>query len=250
MVWNLLKHAVAIIVLAALAACAQTQKKTTPEDVTMASEPAKTADEPAHFLALGDSYTIGEMVASDQRWPAILVRRLRKEEIKIAAPKIIAKTGWTTEELATAIEKANLKPPYDLVSLLIGVNDQYRGYDIDDYDDRFEDLLEQAIEFAGDNPARVIVVSIPDWSVTPYARKDERSRETIAEQIAAYNRINRRIAEEYGVHYINITDISQRVDEDITLVANDGLHPSGRQYHRWVARILPVAREILSSDKP
>jgi len=206
----------------------------------------KTVDRPATFLALGDSYTIGETVASDQRWPAQLLRRLRHDGFRVEKPKIVAKTGWTTDELSAAMDEAGLHPPYDLVSLGIGVNDQYRGREADSVAPRFEALLERAIGLAGDRPGHVIVFSIPDWGVTPFARKDDRGAAEIGRQIDAYNRIERDITQRHHAHWVDVTDISRHVADDILLVANDGLHPSPRQYREWVNRILPVAREILA----
>lgn len=225
--------------------CAQTAEKPA-AGMAQPEQDEPRNEGPARYLALGDSYTIGEAVASDQRWPVMLVRRLRNAGIEIRQPRIIAKTGWTTGELLEAVEEAKIEPGYELVTLLIGVNNQYRGRDVPEYRGEFEELLEQAIRFAGGAPKRVIVVSIPDWSVTPFARKDERSREEIAEEINAFNAVNRTVTEQHGAHYVNVTDISREVADDILLVANDGLHPSAQQYRRWTDRILPVAREILT----
>ena len=224
--------------------CGQTAEKPT-TDMASAAQDKSRKEGPARYLALGDSYTIGEAVASDQRWPVMLVKRLRKAGIEIRQPRIIAKTGWTTGELLEAMEAAKIEPGYELVTLLIGVNNQYRGNEVPEYRDEFEELLEQAVRFAAGEPERVIVVSIPDWGVTPFARKDERGRETIAEEINAFNAVNRTVTEKHGAHYVNVTDISREVADDILLVANDGLHPSAQQYRRWTDRILPLAREIL-----
>lgn len=203
---------------------------------------------PARFLALGDSYTIGESVASDQRWPVQLVKALRSEDIEIRSPRIIAKTGWTTDELMDAVQAAEFEHRFDLVSLMIGVNNQYRGRSVDTFRDELDQLIERAIQLAGGSAGRVIVISIPDWGVTPYARKDERSSSRIAEEIDAFNEVTRELAKRRGARYVNVTDISREVADDILLVANDGLHPSPQQYRRWTKRILPVAREILGHD--
>ena len=227
--------------------CGQTAEK--PVTDMSGTESGKSRPEgPARYLALGDSYTIGEAVASDQRWPVMLVKRLRNAGVEIRQPRIIAKTGWTTGELLTAVESAKIEPGFELVTLLIGVNNQYRGQGAPEYRGEFEELLEEAVRFAAGEPRRVIVVSIPDWGVTPFARKDERSREEIAEQINAFNAVNRTVTEEHGAHYVNVTNISREVADDILLVANDGLHPSAQQYRRWTDRILPVAREILEAE--
>lgn len=199
----------------------------------------------ATFLALGDSYTIGESVASNQRWPVQLVRALRHQGFRVDAPKLVAETGWTTDELSSAMDDADLHPPYDLVSLGIGVNDQYRGRDPQSAARGFENLLERVITLAGGKPGNVIVLSIPDWGVTPFARKDERSPGEIAGQIDTYNRLEHDITEKHGARWVDVTDASRRVADDIMLVANDGLHPSPQQYRAWVSRILPVAEDIL-----
>jgi lysophospholipase L1-like esterase len=203
---------------------------------------------PARFLALGDSYTIGESVASDQRWPVQLVKALRAEGIEIRPPRIIAKTGWTTDELADAVQAAEFEHRFDFVSLMIGVNNQYRGRGVDNYHEELDQLIERAIQLAGGSSGRVIVISIPDWGVTPYARKDERSASRIAEEIDAFNDVTRELAKRHGTRYVNVTDISRELADDILLVANDGLHPSPQQYRQWTKRILPVAREILGHD--
>lgn len=181
------------------------------------------------FLALGDSYTIGEAVEPEERWGHQLSALMRKSGIPMQNPEIIAKTGWTTDELQKAIEAYNPKPPYDLVSLLIGVNNQYRGYAQDVYREEFSALLKQAIVFAGGRTSNVIVLSIPDWGVTPFA--DGRDRGKIAEEINAFNTINRSLCVLAGAHYINITAHSR--EHGHSMVASDGLHPSGELYTHW-----------------
>lgn len=196
------------------------------------------------YLALGDSYTIGESVDETKRWPVQLVDQLNKTGEAIKSPKIIARTGWTTDELIAAIATADLDDTYDLVSLLIGVNNQYRGYPMDQQKREFEQLLLQAIDFAGGDTSRVFVVSIPDWGVTPFA--EGRDRELIAEQIDAYNLINYEICQTYNVQYFNITPISREAKNDLSLIAGDGLHPSGKMYSQWVELIQPWTKEILA----
>lgn len=185
-------------------------------------------NEPLRYLALGDSYTIGESVAEADRFPNQLAR-----ELGIAPPQIIAKTGWTTDELNAAIDAANPRGPFDLVTLLIGVNNQYRGRDAEQYRGEFAALLQRAVGFAGGDVKKVIVVSIPDWGVTPFA--EGRDRAKIATEIDRYNAINREEAARAGAKYVDITPISR--GNDPALVANDGLHPSGRQYAEWVKSI-------------
>ncbi|HJQ36458.1 MAG TPA: undecaprenyl-diphosphatase UppP, partial [Thermoanaerobaculia bacterium] len=169
------------------------------------------------YLALGDSYTIGESVAAEERFPVQLAKQLNLGE-----PQIIAKTGWTTDELNAAIDAANPKGPFDLVTLLIGVNNQYRGRGADEYRTQFVGLLQRAIGFAGGNTRHVIVVSIPDWGVTPFA--EGRDRAKIAREIDQFNAINREEAQRAGAKWVDITPISRR--NDPSLVAGDGLHPS------------------------
>ncbi|MCL4265860.1 MAG: SGNH/GDSL hydrolase family protein [Anaerolineae bacterium] len=190
------------------------------------------------FLALGDSYTIGESVAENERWPVQLADRLHEQGIRLAAPEIIAKTGWTTDELAAGIKAAQPQGPYDLVSLLIGVNNQYRGRSPEEYRAQFADLLPQAIAFAGGDPARVIVLSIPDWGVTPFAARLDGA--AIATEIDVFNAINRAEAEKAGVWYVDVTAVSRQAATDPTLIADDGLHPSGNMYTAWVGLVLPV----------
>lgn len=195
------------------------------------------------YLALGDSYTIGESVAPDERWPHILQGRLVGDGIKMALPKIIAKTGWTTDELQEAIEKENPSTDYDLVSLLIGVNNQYRGYPIDQYIQEFESLLKQAIRFAGGRTARTFVVSIPDYGATPFAAQKNPAK--IARELDAYNEIARSICSKNDIAYIDITPGSRRAAQDPSLVAEDGLHPSAKMYKEWVEVIYPTVKSRL-----
>lgn len=190
------------------------------------------------YLALGDSYTIGESVDKDQRWPVQLVDTLRKSGIDISDPKIIAKTGWTTTELKEAVANKDLSLPYGLVSLLIGVNDQYDGLDFQKYPQRFKYLLNRAIQLADNRPDHVLVVSIPDYSVTPFGQS--KNPEKISLELGEYNATNKLIADSLGVHYVDITPGSQKAADDKTLIADDGLHPSGKMYSQWVDQILPV----------
>lgn len=190
------------------------------------------------FLALGDSYTIGEEVSKSERWPVQLTDSIRTKGISIQDPQIIAKTGWTTGDLLEGIDKVNITSNYDLVSLLIGVNNQYRQYDISKFRKEFRLLLEKAISFADGQTNRVFVISIPDYGVTPFGQ--QKNPRKIARQINQYNEIAENISERYSVSFIKITPISKRAKDDTTLVAEDGLHPSGNMYREWVSKILPV----------
>lgn len=187
------------------------------------------------YLALGDSYTIGEKVAAEENFPSQTVRLLREKGRKLAAPRIVAKTGWTTGELQAELNKARLKKQYDLVTLLIGVNNQYRGLKVVDYIPEFEQLLKQAIKLAGNDTTHVVILSIPDWGVTPFA--EGRNRKQIAAEIDAYNAANQLLAEKYNIHYINITPGTRKASSDPGLLAEDGLHPSGKAYAEWAAEI-------------
>ncbi|MFQ5794249.1 MAG: SGNH/GDSL hydrolase family protein [Candidatus Bipolaricaulia bacterium] len=197
------------------------------------------------YLALGDSYTIGERVDVNQRWPVQLAQALREHGYVVEGPIIIAQTGWTTDELMAGIQRQNVDGTFDLVSLLIGVNNQYRGRDIDGYRVDFRTFLEQAIGFAKGDTGRVIVLSIPDWGVTPYA--EGRDREQIAAEIDHFNAVNREETERAGARYVDVTSVSREAARDGELIASDGLHPSGKMYAAWVRLVLPEALSALGS---
>jgi lysophospholipase L1-like esterase len=191
------------------------------------------------YLALGDSYTIGESVKESERWPVQLVKALEKKGITYTVPTIIAATGWRTDDLAQATAKANLTDDYDLVSLLIGVNNQYQGQSANQhYEEEVRELLSIAIKAAGEKREHVFVVSIPDYGFTPFGKS---KKEEITKGIDQFNAANEKIAKQNGVQYINITDISRKAIEQPDLVAGDGLHPSGKMYTLWVERILEKA---------
>lgn len=182
-------------------------------------------------MALGDSYTIGEAVDEDQRWPIQLKALLNPKGIVLNEIDIIAKTGWTTDELKAAIIDRNIITSYSYVSLLIGVNNQYRGYPIDKYEKEFKELLSLAIGFSSNNTKNVFVLSIPDWGAMPFA--EGKDRDEIAKQIDEFNIVNKRISLDSGVNYIDVTAISRLALKDKDLVASDGLHPSGKMYGMW-----------------
>ena len=186
------------------------------------------------FLALGDSYTIGEAVDENQRWPVQLINSLRKKGYQADDPKIIATTGWRTDDLKNAILKENPPKNYNLVSLLIGVNNQYQGKSSESYAPEFEELLKMAIEFAGGDKSKVFIVSIPDYGFTPFGKE---KKEAITKALDEFNSVNRKITEKFGVKYFYITEISRKGFEDPELVASDGLHPSGKMYGEWVKLI-------------
>jgi len=187
------------------------------------------------FLALGDSYTVGEAVEPNERWSHHLCDFLNAKGFNIEYPKIIAQTGWTTFELQQAIDEANIDQKYDLVSLLIGVNNQYRGESIEQFAEEFKSLLNQALAFANHIKQHVIVISIPDWGVTPFAEGRDRSK--IAQEINLFNQTKRAITEEMGIAFFDITPLTKLAETDNSLNASDGLHPSVLMYQKWAALI-------------
>jgi len=194
------------------------------------------------YLALGDSYTIGESVKEEERYPVILSKVLNKAQIPIKNPDIIARTGWTTDELISAIEQKNPPNTYDLVSLLIGVNNQYRGYSQETYRKEFEILLKIAIQKAKGNKNRVFVLSIPDYGVTPFAKNSDVAK--IAKEIDAFNHINKAISQQYGVKYFDITPISREAKNNPHWIAEDHLHPSGLMHQQWVDLIFEEVKAM------
>ena len=199
------------------------------------------------FLALGDSYTIGEGVAAGDGWPNQLVRRLRARCIAVGDPEIIAKTGWTTDELSAAMDTATLHPPYALVSVLIGVNNQYRGRELGNYRAELAPLLQRAIELAGGDARRVIMVSTPDWGVTRFALEQGRDPARIAAEIDAFNATAHTLAAADEINFVDITAISRVCATPHMLVA-DGLHPSASQYALWADAIIDAASRALSGE--
>jgi lysophospholipase L1-like esterase len=227
-----------LLVLVFLLGCGRTRE----EGRELSLQADSTEPPTFSYLALGDSYTIGEGVDSAGRWPVRLAEELRKEGVPLEDPVIVARTGWTTDELAAGIDSTNLHPPYDLVSLLIGVNNQYRGRGVDEFREEFRDLLSRAAGFAGGDPGRVLVLSIPDWGVTPFA--EEGKAEEIGRAIDAFNEVVRDETREVGARFVDVTGVSRRLERDPEAVTTDGLHPSETQYARWVDVALPVVRAI------
>ena len=197
------------------------------------------------FLALGDSYTIGEGVPEAGRWPVQLADLLRARGIALDAPRIIATTGWTTDELDAGIDAANAADPiptdHALVSLLIGVNNQYRGRSLTEYEVQFAGLLERAIEFAGGEASRVIVLAIPDWGVTPFAIQSGRDRAQIATQLDAFNLAAQRMTEARGARFVDTAPVSRERGGEVAMLADDGLHPSAALYALWAEAALATA---------
>lgn len=198
------------------------------------------------WLALGDSYTIGEGVAEDGRWPLQLARALRAGGIALDDPRIIAATGWTTDELSAALDAAEPLGTYGFVSLLVGVNNQYRGRSAHDYRGEFKRLLERAIGHAGGRTERVLVLSIPDWGVTPFAAAQGRDRAQVARELDAYNAVARELCAQRGVAFVDITPASRALGAQAAMLAGDGLHPSAAMYAEWARLAEPVARGLLA----
>ncbi|MGE6333387.1 SGNH/GDSL hydrolase family protein [Stenotrophomonas sp. NPDC077659] len=197
------------------------------------------------YLALGDSYTIGEAVAVEGRWPHQLAAALRGQGVDLADPQTIATTGWTTDELDAGIDAAAPQGPFAFVSLLIGVNNQYRGRPLDQYRQQFEALLERAIGFAGGDAGRVLVLSFPDWGVTPFGAGSGRDLARIEIETDEFNAAAEVISTHRGVAFVDITDISRAHGNHPAMIAEDGLHPSARMYALWAGRALPVATQLL-----
>jgi len=202
-------------------------------------------DKALTFLALGDSYTIGESVPIYENFPYQTVQLLRKNGISVHAPEIVAKTGWTTDELMAGINRTTFEKSYDIVTLLIGVNNQYRGKDPSTYKKEFEQLLNKAIAFAGGNKQHVFVLSIPDWGATPFAASRDRIK--IGNEIDLFNSINKKSTDAAGIAYISITEGSREATSNASLVAKDGLHPSGLEYGKWAEKLTDA---ILQSIRP
>ena len=231
---HLLHLAVLLAILITVSACTGQES---PEAAT-----------PARILALGDSYTIGESVPAAERWPVQLAGLLRERGRPVDPPQIIARTGWTTSDLESALDQAELTPPYDLVTLLIGVNDQYRGWNADRTRDGFASLLDRAIDLTGGDPQRVIVLSIPDYSVTPFGQRQD--PQAIRSEIDRFNEINLELTQEAGARYVDVTPASREAGGDPSLLAPDGLHPSGKMYAQWAQSTLPAALAVLGAETP
>ena len=189
------------------------------------------------YLALGDSYTVGESISKKHAWPKQLVDSLKKRNIFLSEPRIIAKTGWTTDELKKAINDSSLDYPYDWVSLLIGVNNQYRGRDLDEFKLQFESLLFEAIAFSGNRKERVFVISIPDWGSMPFAK--DRDPNKIAIEIDNFNQIIYEVCAFENIKFIDITPITRNIYSNPNWIAKDSLHPSKEQYSKWVEKMIP-----------
>jgi lysophospholipase L1-like esterase len=240
---HLVRWIFALVIAVSFMSCSdkeEVKKLTVTVPVDKDSTQTPLYDTTINYLALGDSYTIGESVDSVNRWPSQLASMLTDSLGTEVALQFIARTGWTTDELNAGIDAASLNDSYNLVSLLIGVNNEYRGRSVSDFIPEFEVLLERAIGFANNDSNRVFVVSIPDYGYTPFGQSNQPQ---ISARLAVYNQAIDSVCASYGISYIFITDISEDGLNQPNLVAGDGLHPSGTQYGFWVERIYPVVKE-------
>jgi lysophospholipase L1-like esterase len=232
--------------LLTLAACLLTACQAEPGDVVPNGDAP-----PLRVLALGDSYTIGEGVGEDERWPVQLAALLRARGHEVDAPRIVARTGWTAHELARALARAessgDVTGTYDLVTLSIGVNDQFRGHPVGDFPARFRALAERARELAGGDAGRVVVLSIPDYGVTPFGRR--RGPAQIARELDAYNAVCREESQALGARFVDVTSHGREHRDDDRFVAGDGLHPSGAAYAAWAELALEAAEAALRSPR-
>lgn len=200
------------------------------------------------YLALGDSYTIGEAVPESGCWPVQLAQRLRADGIPVSSPRIIATTGWTTDELSTAMDQAEPLGEWDLVSLLIGVNNQYRGRSVDEFREQFGALLQRAVRLARGHTGRVLVLTIPDWGVTPFGAGSGRDLAAVARELDAFNAVVAEQARRIGASFVDIAPLSRQRGGEAAMVATDGLHPSAALYREWAALAHPVTRRVLAGE--
>lgn len=203
--------------------------------------------EPIRYLALGDSYTIGTGINEENNYPNQLTDSLNARAYTFDTTAVIATNGWTTSDLKNGIEESQPDTNFDLVSLLIGVNNQYQGLDVELYQTEFKELLDQAIRFANGDTSSVFIISIPNYGVTPFGQS--RDPIMIEEEIKIYNNIAKDFSTDYGIPFINVTDISEMAENDLTLLASDNLHPSAVMYAMWVEKMLPAVTQILTKNE-
>ncbi|MFV8224703.1 SGNH/GDSL hydrolase family protein [Christiangramia aquimixticola] len=229
-----MKKACLLLLVILLVSCSSTQ------DVTNNEEPGNAK---YTFLALGDSYTIGESVVETKRWPVQLAEQLRVRGYKMAAPRIIAKTGWTTEDLLQGMDRnLDAQQDFDLVSILIGVNNQYQGKSINEYEAELRTIFRRAVNHSRTLEKGVFAVSIPDYGYTPFGASNQ---EKISAEIDEFNAVFRKVANEFNVPFYNITPISREAKNNPELIASDNLHPSALMYEKWVDMIINQVAEKL-----
>lgn len=219
-----------LLICIVLSGCSASSNKTTTTPEEPDTETARYS-----YLALGDSYTIGESVAETDRWPVQLAAQLRERGYAMAAPKIIARTGWTTEDLLRGMEDLQVQRDFDIVSILIGVNNQYQGKSITEYEEELRQIFRKAINHSKTLEKGVFAVSIPDYGYTPFGAAHQ---EEISAEIDQFNAVFKKVAEDFDVDFYNITPISREAKNNPDLVADDNLHPSGLMYQKWVEQIL------------
>jgi lysophospholipase L1-like esterase len=238
-----LKIVFLIILFVGVFACKKTTSETGGTGMTNPVTPLPVTNSTYTYLALGDSYTIGQSVPGTDRFPMQTVAWLRSNDISINDPYIIATTGWTTQDLEAGINAVHPNGPFNVVSLLIGVNDQYQRHDTIGYRDRFWTLLNRSIQYAGGRRDHVFVLSIPDYSVTPFATYYDTAM--IRKQIGWFNAINKDLTIQNYCTYLDITPSTREAATDPTLIAGDGLHPSGKEYKKWADRLGPMMKTVL-----
>jgi lysophospholipase L1-like esterase len=233
-----------ILTIAAFAGCTKKHADVAPNIVMTSKDTTKTiAADSVTYLALGDSYTVGEAVPQDESFPYQLRAKLNQQGYKVSTPAVIATTGWTTDNLIDAINSSGIKgKKYSFVTLLIGVNDQFQGLSQDNYKIKFQQVLNTAIDFADGDQSKVFVLSIPDYGVTPFAQGNDA---VIGPQIDQFNAINKQISIAAGVNYWDITPISRQAANEPDLIAPDGLHPSGKMYGLWVDGLSALVEKAL-----
>ena len=213
------------------------------DTTTVNNDPTSSLDSGFSFLALGDSYTIGQSVAENERFPYLTRQLLDQQGISVKLPRYIAQTGWSTVALQDAIKNSEPLGAYDFVTLLIGVNDQYQHLDTNGYRVRFTQLLEKAISLAGNRVGRVFVLSIPDYSATPYVSPSQKMQ--VSKEIDAFNFINREITLQHSITYVDITSLTREAVNDEALVASDGLHYSAKEHMLWAEKLAPLIATAL-----
>lgn len=207
----------------------------------------KPSSQSIKYLALGDSYTIGTEVEETERFPAQTAKMLQQENIDVTELQYIAVRGWTTNNLMDGIRTENPSSDFDIVTLLIGVNDQYDGLSIIEYEKNFALLLAQAVEFAGGRHSRVFVLSIPDYSVVPIIADSDKER--VSKEVDEFNARKKEITLQNGIEYIDITPGTRAAAMDLSLVANDKLHPSGKEYIKWAEKLSAIIISKLKESK-
>jgi lysophospholipase L1-like esterase len=236
----LLGRMIVLAMIPLLISFSDCSKKT---NTSTSSVTMNTNDTTKRYLALGDSYTIGQNVAENERFPAQTVALLRAQNIAIKDPHYIAVTGWTTANLMAAINSQNPQGLFDAVTLLIGVNDQYQGVDTATYRTRFNQLLNKAVELAGAKASHVFVLSIPDYSVTPFVQQADEAR--VRREVDLFNAINKQVTLQNNIAYVDITPSTRQAETNASLIANDGLHPSGLEYKKWAGMLAPLMKQVL-----